>query len=95
MLLSAIKYFSTHLSMLSRTHWWAYNPRNVDINQLIIISHLTLLRGLKVLDKFPFEFWKHKTRVIILGSHMLGYQMYVNAAKRMTNEHDWFKVSEY
>ena len=78
MLLSAIKYFSTHLSMLSRTHWWAYTARNVDIDQLVIISHLTLLRGLNVLDKFSFEFCKPKTKVIILGSHMIPIKILPN-----------------
>ena len=82
MLLSAIKYFSTHLSMLSRTHWWAYTVRNVDINQLIIISHLTLLRGLTVLGKFSFEFWKPKTKVIILGSHMMPIKILSNICER-------------
>ena len=82
MLLSAIKYFSTHLSMLSRTHWWAYTAGNVDINQLVIISHLTLLRGLNVLDKFSFEFWKPKTKVIILGSHMIPIKILAHECER-------------
>ena len=50
--------------------------------QSIIISHSLLLRGLNVLDKFSFEFWKPKTKVIILGSHMIPIKILANECER-------------
>ena len=38
-LLSAIRYFSTHLSMLSKTHWWAWNTAiRIYNKQLNLVS---------------------------------------------------------
>ena len=51
-------------------------------SQLIIISHLTLLRGLTVLGKCSFEFWQPQTKVIILGSHMMPTKILSNVCER-------------